>query len=174
MKKGHIFKQGIMEGLKEKIEKNSLIVLTDTSTLTVGEITRLRREFSKIGGTYQVAKNRLFTRQSKELSFSFPSRLTGPTGFLFAQDASAACKILLDFIKKEKKPSIKFAFFNKRRLEKIDVERIGALPGREILISQVISQIQAPLSGLVGGLSGIIRNFLYDLDAIKNKKQGIN
>lgn len=172
MKRGHILKQEIMDGLKERIEKNSLIILTDTSNLTVSEITRLRRELSKIGGTYQVAKNRLFARQANDLGFPISSRLTGPTGFLFAQDASLACKTLFGFIKKEKKPAIKFAFLAKKRLEKQDIERIAALPAKEILISQVISQIQAPLSGLVGALSGIIRNFLYTLEAIKNKKNG--
>lgn len=172
LRKGHILKQKIMDGLKERIENNSLIVLTDISTLTVEDITRLRREFLKTGGVYQVAKNRLFTKQGLNLGLPISSPLTGPTGFLFAKDAPIACKILLGFIKKGKKPIIKFAFLDKKRLEKGDIEQLAALPGRDALIAQVISQLKAPISGFVFSLSGILKNFLYVLDAIRNKKNG--
>ncbi|MEW6482194.1 MAG: 50S ribosomal protein L10, partial [bacterium] len=173
MKKGHILKQKIMDEIKDRIEKNNTIILTDISTLSVDEITRLRREFSKIDAKYVVAKNRLFMRAAKDLDIPISPRLTGSTGFLFSKDAPISCKTLLGFIKKEKKPSIKYGFLDKKRIEKIDIERIANLPSREALISQVISQIQAPIASLVYTLSGIIRNLLSVLDAIKEKKKAI-
>ncbi len=174
IKKGHILKQKIMDSLKERIEKNNTIILTDTSTLSVDEITRLRRELLKVGGKYVVAKNRLFMRAGNEIGISFPERLTGPTGFLFAQDASTFCKTLLGFIKKNKKPLIKFGFLDKKRITKIDIEKIATLPGKDVLVSQVISQMQAPITGLVSALSGILRNFVYTLNAIKDKKSNFS
>ncbi|MEW6103421.1 MAG: 50S ribosomal protein L10 [bacterium] len=171
MKKGHILKQEITDKIKERIEKNNTIILTDISGLSVEEITRLRREFSKIGAIYLVIKNRLFMRASSEKGISISHRLTGSTGFLFSNDAPISCKTLLGFIKKEKKPSIKYGFLDKKRIEKIDIEQIAALPTKEVLISQLISQIQAPITNLVYTLSGILRNFLYTLNAIKEKKE---
>lgn len=172
MKKGHILKQKIMDGVKQKIGENSLIILTDTTGLTVDEITRLRRELSQIGGIYQVIKNRLFTKQAKELDLPLSSKITGPTGFLFAKEAPSVCKTLLSFIKRHKRPIIKFGFLDKKPLEKGDIEHLATLPGREALLSSLIAQIQAPISGLVGTLSGILRTFLYTLEAIKDKKHG--
>jgi len=169
-KRGYVLKQKIMDLLKEKIEKNNFIILTDTSTLSVSEITSLRRELLKIGARYIVAKNRLFMRVCQEEGIFLPERLTGPTGFLFAKDPSLSSKTLLGFIKKNQKPLVKFGFLDKKMLGKGDIEKIAALPSRDVLISQLISQIQAPITRLVSALSGIPRSLVCVLNAIKDKK----
>ena len=46
-----------------------------------------------------------------------------------------------------------------------EIAAIATLPSREVLLGRVVGQIQAPLYGLVGVLSGAIRQFAYVLQA---------
>ena len=50
------------------------------------------------------------------------------------------------------------------------MEELVKLPSKEVLLSQLLGTLQAPLTNLVGVLSAIIRNFLYVLKAIEEKK----
>jgi large subunit ribosomal protein L10 len=52
----------------------------------------------------------------------------------------------------------------------VDVEKIASLPSREILISRLLAQMNAPISKLVYALNNPISKLVYALDAIKNKK----
>ena len=57
----------------------------------------------------------------------------------------------------------------------IDVKGVTALadlPSREVLIAKLLGSMQAPLSGTVSCLSGIIRNAVYVLEAIRKQKEG--
>ena len=52
-----------------------------------------------------------------------------------------------------------------RTIDEASLATIATLPSREILLGRVVGQIQAPLYGLVGVLSGTIRKFAYVLQA---------
>ncbi|HAW50018.1 TPA: 50S ribosomal protein L10 [bacterium] len=169
MKQAHIVKERIVDSLKEKIKESEIIVLTDMSGLSVSDITNLRRELAKEDAKYLVAKNRLFARAGKDLDIFFEERIFGPTAFLFGKDVSS-CKVLLDFIKKNKKPTIKLGFLKNKKIEKEDVEKIARLPERKVLIAQVISGIQSPISSLVYTLSGVIQKFVFVLSSIAEEK----
>ena len=48
---------------------------------------------------------------------------------------------------------------------------LASLPSREVLIAKLLGSMQAPISGTVGVLSGVIRNAVYVLDAIRQQKE---
>jgi len=48
---------------------------------------------------------------------------------------------------------------------------LSKLPNRQELQAKFVSQMAAPLSGLVNLLSGSYRNLIYTLNAINEKKQ---
>lgn len=51
------------------------------------------------------------------------------------------------------------------------VKALASLPPREVLLSQVLAGMQAPISGMVNVLQGTIRNFVYALDAVRRQKE---
>ena len=59
-----------------------------------------------------------------------------------------------------------------RLLKAEDVAALANLPGREVLLSQVLGGLQAPVSGFVGVLSGVLRTLLYVLQARTDQLQG--
>jgi large subunit ribosomal protein L10 len=48
---------------------------------------------------------------------------------------------------------------------------MAALPSREVLLAMVVGGIKAPITGFVFVLSGIIRKFVYVVDAVKASKE---
>jgi large subunit ribosomal protein L10 len=52
------------------------------------------------------------------------------------------------------------------------IERLSKLPSHEVLLTQLLSLINAPVTGLVTVLNGVLRNFMGILEAIKQQKEG--
>ena len=165
-----------VEEISESLKSAKGVFLTDFSGLSVEEITQLRREFRKADVSYLVVKNTLAKRSCEQIGLEdMVPYLTGPTGLALAKgDPVAPVRVISDFLKahKEKeKPEIKGAVVEGQVLTAQEAEAIKNIPPREVLIAQVVGSIAAPLSGLVGGLQGIISKLVYALDAVKEKKE---
>jgi large subunit ribosomal protein L10 len=98
--------------------------------------------------------------------------LPGPTAFAFSkEDPLASAKILTDFSREYPALNIKGGVFEKGTLDPEQVNLWATLPGREELLAKVAAGFKSPLSNLVFSLKGIITNFIYALEAIKEKKE---
>ncbi len=165
-----------VEEISDSLKQAKGVFLTDFSGLSVEEITELRRNFRKAEVSYMVVKNTLARRSCQEVGLDdMVPYLTGPTGLALANnDPVAPVRVIIDFLKahKEKaKPEIKGAVVEGQVLTAQEAEAMKNIPPREVLIGQVVGGIAAPLTGLVGGLQGVIRNLVYTLDAVKVKKE---
>lgn len=165
-----------VEEITANLKQAKGVFLTDFSGLSVEEITSLRREFRKADVSYMVVKNTLAIRSCREVGLeSMIPFLNGPTGLALANtDPIAPVRIIIDFLKAHKdkgKPEIKGAVVEGQMLTAKEAEEMKNIPSREVLLAQVVGAIAAPLTGLVGGLQGVIRNFVYVVDAVKEKKE---
>jgi len=55
----------------------------------------------------------------------------------------------------------------------IDPARIRALadlPPRDVLLGRVAGSLAAPMTGFAGALQGVLRKFVYTLDAVREQK----
>lgn len=164
-----------VEEISESLRRAKGVFLTDFSGLSVGEMTQLRREFRKADVSYMVVKNTLAKRSCQEVGLSgMVQYLNGPTGLAIANaDPMAPVRVIVDFLKVNKakgKPEIKGAVVEGQMLTAAEAEAMKNIPPRHVLIAQVVGGIAAPLTKLVGGLQGVMRNLVYTLDAIKTKK----
>ncbi|MDI6752339.1 MAG: 50S ribosomal protein L10 [bacterium] len=171
MKTGHLVKQKVIDGVKKMIGDYNTILLTDMSGLTVSEISLLRKELKKTGAVYTVTKNRLFQRAAEESGLLIKEPIERPTAFLWTNDPAASSKVLVSWAKRLRKPTIKSGFLERQLLSKIDIEKISALPSKEVLIARVLSGMQSPIYGLVWTLKSLLTKALYTLKAIEEKKR---
>ncbi len=51
------------------------------------------------------------------------------------------------------------------------IKALADLPSKEVLLSMLLSGLNSPITGLVNVLQGPVRNLVYTLNAIKEKKQ---
>jgi large subunit ribosomal protein L10 len=166
-------KEAKVNEVAERIKKSQSVVLVDYRGLTVEEDTNLRNELRKAGVYYEVIKNSIVERATKQTNTEdFIKYLAGPSAFAFGMnDPVAPAKVLADFIKKTKKMEVKGGIVNGKVVNADGVKALAELPPREVLIAKLLGSMNAPITGLVTALSGNIRNLLYALNAVAEKKQ---
>lgn len=161
--------------LRELVGLTKAAILTDYRGLSVAELTELRKKLRDVDAEYRVVKNTLFKLAAGDAMpvAEMSEHLTGPTAIGFAKgDPVAVAKIMLDYARDHKAMSVKAGVMDGRVLTTAQVEALSKTPPREVLISQMLGSLQAPIAGFVGTLSGIISNFVFTIQAIADKQDG--
>lgn len=166
-------KELIVNDLITKLQKAQSIVLYDYIGLTVAEVSDLRNQFRKAGVEYKVIKNTIIKRAADKMEIKgLDPHLNGPTAIAFSyNDPVAPAKILSDFIKQVKKTDIKSGILMGKVITADGVKQLAALPSKEELLARMLGSLNAPATGFVMVLSGVLRKLVYAINAIKESKQ---
>ena len=159
--------------LKELLANSQAVVLVNYCGLTVSEDTELRKQMREAGVKYMVAKNTFTRIAAKEAGIEgLDGMLENNTALAFAaEDPVAPAKIAYEFSKKHEKLEIKGGLLNGAVIGTDEIKALAVLPSREELLAKLVGSMQAPISGFVNVLHGTLRNFVYVLDAIRDKKE---
>ncbi len=157
--------------LQESLQKAKTVAIVDFAGTTVNDQVKLRSALRKAGGNFRVAKNTLMNivLNKPELRDSF----NGMSGVIFSfQDEVAAIKALFQFQKDTEKLTIKQGYMvaDDKVLSSEELEALSKLPGKQELISMLISRLNGPAYGMVNVLKAGQRNLVYALKAIADKK----
>ena len=166
-------KAGKVAELKDLLSSSKGAVLVDYCGLTVAEDTELRSKMREAGVKYMVAKNTFIRIAAKEAGIEgLDAYLEHNTALAFsAEDPVAPAKILNDFSKDHKALELKAGVLDGKVIAVEEVKALAELPSREELLAKLVGSMQAPISGLVNVLQGTIRNFVYTLEAVRQKKE---
>lgn len=163
-----------VDAITKKFHAAKSIFLTDYSGLTVEAITDLRRKMRKSKVEYLVVKNTLARISARNAGCeAIVKHLDGPTAVALGMDDPVApAKIIADFVKGDReKPKIKACLLDGQLYEGAQAIDLAKLPTRGELIAQLLGSMNAPLTGMVQVLSGVLRNFVYALNAVAEKKK---
>ena len=171
-------KQQLVAELKEKLTTAKGAVLTSYKGLTVAQDTELRRALREAGVSYHVVKNTMTRIAAKEAGLDgLAEHLEGTTALaVSAEDAVAPAKVICEFIKKNKLDetevlTIKAGLVDGKVIDTAEIKALASLPSREVLIAKLLGSMQAPISGTVNVLQGVIRNAVYVLEAVRKQKE---
>ena len=162
-----------IEALQNRFNESTSLVLFDYRGLCVSQMTALRRQTREAGVRLSVVKNSLAERAVEGTDFEeLRGRLVGPISIVTTDgDPAVPAKILKDFVKGKSAGEIKGGVLDGRFLETAEVESLADLPSREVLLSMLLSALQAPVAGLPRVLNGVISQFINVVDAIAKKKE---
>lgn len=165
-------KAQVIEQAKEWYSKSQGVIFADYRGLTVKEMQQLRKTLRSKGGEVHVIKNTLFRIAAGEDVNSVPAEFhNGTTAYAYIFEDEAGCaKTLLDFAKSSKKLVVKGGFFGGKAFTSAEVIALSELPPRDVLISQVIGAIAAPLSNLVGTVEALYADPIRVIGAVADKK----
>jgi large subunit ribosomal protein L10 len=166
-------RDAIISELEEAFRSAQGIYVTDNNKINVEVVTRLRSELRKSGVRYFVVKNTLAKEACKRVGItSLDPFFKGPTAVAVASgDAMAPAKILRNFRKELKDLlEVKAAFADKTLFTGAQADQLADLPSREVLLSQLLGVLQAPMGNFAGALNGILSKFVGTLEAVKNQK----
>ncbi len=166
-------KQQLVEELHQKFIESKIVILTDYKGLDVDAINALRRKLTESNIEYRVVKNTLLARASEDTDVALvKDQFKGPTAIALSYDDPVApAKVLYEFAKDNDKLEIKVGVMSGKLLDFAAIKSLSALPSREVLLSQVLSTMNAVPTSLVRALSNIPERFLYVLQAIKDQKE---
>jgi len=151
------------------------VYLADLTGMSVEMLTNFRRICRDQGIRVEVVKNTLIDRATRDTQFqTLHPFLEGPTALLTTTaDEIAPARVLEKFNKDTKGfPKIKAACVEGGVFDTAGVQALAKLPSREVLLSQLLSVLQAPMSQLVGVLSATARNLANVLDQVAKQKEG--
>lgn len=173
-------RQAIVSSLEERLQQAQAMYVVDYTGLDVAKVTGLRREIRGVGSELKVAKNTLLKIAVKDTAFEpLDEHFVGQTAVAFVEgDPAQAAKVLTKFYKDEKKenPDLRFEIragvLESMLLSPEQINELGELPSKDVLLGQFVGMLAAPLTGFVSVLSDIPRKFLRVLTAVAEQKEG--
>ena len=169
MAKTKLQKKEIIEKLKEKIEKQKIMIFVDFSGLMVDEISQLRKNLKENNSEIKVVKKSLAHLAFKEKNIDLdPQTLPGQLAIVFGwKDFIIPAKIVWQFSKENPNLKILGGFLENSFLEKEKIVNLAKLPTKEEILANLINKISAPISGLLNSLQWNQRKLLFVLSSIK-------
>jgi len=166
-------KQKVVENLKEKFATTKVVIVTDYKGLDVSQMTDLRRKLSEANVEYQVVKNTLLTRASKDTDAELLADVfKGPSAIALSfDDPVAPAKVLTQFAKDNEKLEIKAGVMGGKLMDLDAITALSKLPSREELLAQVLSAMNAVPTGFVRALADVPRRMVNVLNAVKDQKE---
>jgi large subunit ribosomal protein L10 len=162
-------KEEVVAALVEQLRSTESLIVADYRGLTNADLVELRAKVRGSGGRLQVVKNTLTRRAAEEAGTeSLLALLEGPTAIAFVQtdgDPVAVAKALADTAKDTKVLTLRGGILSGRSLTGDDVEELAKLPAPEVVKSQLVGVVVAPLTQLVGLLAAPVRDLVGLIDA---------
>ena len=165
-------KEQFVADLKGRLREATGTFLVDYQGLNVENMNRLRGELRKVDIELRVVKNRLMKIASRETETEvLEDGMVGPSALAITyNDVVAPAKALVEFAKDFKQLRIKCGQISGKFVDEDGIRRLAALPGREVLLAQVLSAMQGVPAGFVRVLSGTISQLLNVLKAVEQQK----
>ena len=152
-------KSNQIEELKSKFDTNPFFYITDSSTLTVEQVNKLRRMCFEKEVEMKVVKNTLAQKALEALPTekgyeALYNSLKGPTTVMFAASANIPAKVLKEFRKSAQMPMLKAAYIESSIYEGDDqIEALANLKSKEDLVGEIIVLLQSPIKNVLGALN---------------------
>ncbi len=157
-------KQTIINQIGTDIKEASSVTVVEYRGLTVKEVEELRKSLRNEGAEMKVFKNTFVDRAVDDLGYAdLKKDLVGPNAFIFShEDEVAGPRIASKFAKRHPKLVVKSGILDGKFISTEEMKTIATLPGRNGLISMLLSCLQSP-----------VRSFACALQAVADK-QGQN
>ncbi|MEA1971847.1 MAG: 50S ribosomal protein L10 [Candidatus Cloacimonadota bacterium] len=169
-----------VEIVKKRIQDAKGIIFIDYKGLNAEETQELRKRMHGLEVDYFIEKNTLIKQALNSLGIDvIDDFLVGPTALAVSQnDEVASAKAIVEFIKEVTKdkdfPVVKIGIVDGNKMEVEDINTLAKLPSKEELIAKTLYSLNYPIYGFVQALSGIIKKFVYVVNAIEKKQSENN
>jgi large subunit ribosomal protein L10 len=160
-------KTNLLEEYKVALQRNSALVYTAYSGLSVKQLEDLRNKLREIGGEYFIVKNSIIERAFDEIGMPQPAEgFVGPTAIgAAAEEIPALVKVIVDLSKESAKFEVKSGFIDGRLVSAEELRLLAELPPMPVLRGQLLGVLSAPASQLVRVMAGSLRQLLNVLQA---------
>ncbi len=162
-------KERLVAELTERLRTTETLLVADYRGLTMPQIDELRTKLLEHGARFAVVKNTL-TRRAAEAAGTdtLLALLEGPTAIAFLEsggDPVAVAKALVDAARETRVLEVRGGLLEGRPVEPSEIESLAKLPPVDVLRSQVLGAITAPLTAIIGLFTAPLQDLYGLLDA---------
>jgi large subunit ribosomal protein L10 len=162
-------KERVVTELTERLKTADTLIVADYRGLTMPQIDALRGRLLEHGAKFTVVKNTL-TRRAAEAAGAdaLLALLEGPSAIAFIEadgDMVAVAKALADSARDTKVLAIRGGILEGKTISGEDVEELAKLPPFDVLRSQVLAAIIAPLTSVLALVTAPLQNLVGLIDA---------
>ncbi len=162
-------KEQVVAELAEQLRSTESLIIADYRGLTNTQLEELRGKLRSSGARFHVVKNTLTRRAASEAGAeALLALLEGPTAIAFVDadgDPVAVAKALSDTAKETKVLALRGGTLSGRSISGEDIEELAKLPAPEVIKSQVVGVIVAPLTQLAALVAAPLRDLVGLVDA---------
>lgn len=170
---GKLCKDKMIGEILSDLKERPNFFITNFMGSSVLDLESVRKSLRPTKGTFFIVKNSMMNVVLDQLKLEdAKSLIDGGVGIsLSGEDVIATSKILVNFSKTHEKFKIKGAVIYGKLVAVDKVKEMASLPAKDVLLAQVVGGIKAPITGFVSALGGILRKFIYVVDAVKISKE---
>ncbi|MFH0731934.1 MAG: 50S ribosomal protein L10 [Candidatus Omnitrophota bacterium] len=172
LKPGKLLKNHMITEIGEHFKNAGNFFITDCGLLTNRQIEELRSKLRKTSCKYVVIKNSMckIALENNNLK-DLASYISGACAVAFdSHDPVVVSKILVEYTRENEKFLLKGAYIYGEAVAPKAIKELALIPPRSVLLTRLVTSLNSPASSVVGTLSGIIRKFVYAINAVKEKK----
>ena len=162
-------KKKILDELKEKIAKQTVMIFVDFTGLKVKDLSSLRKKLKSVGNEIKVAKKTLMGIAFKKAKLEIePKKMSGEVALVFSyKDQISPAKMVYQFSQENPNLKILGGFFENKFREAEEIIALAKLPSREELLAKLVGSISSPISNFVNVLQANIKGLLQVLTQVK-------
>ena len=156
-------KEKFVDAFADELKAAKAILVINYLGLTVEEVTNMRKELRDNGVKMKVVKNTYLRRAAAKAGIEgLEDTFVGPTAVVYtdnADDITEPARIVSKYENDFDVIDIKGGVLEGKVTSKEDIKALAAIPGREGLLSMLVSVLQAP-----------VRNVAYAINAVADSK----
>lgn len=148
-------------------------LLLENHGMSLAQATAVRKTMRENKIHFRVVKNTLLRLALQRMEIEpepLDHLLVGPTIVAVGlEDPVTPAKVLVEHCKDNEKLVIKGGYLDGNVMDPAGVEQLSKLPGREELLTRLLSSLQSPIQNLVYALNDGVSKPVYVLDALRRK-----
>lgn len=156
-------KEKYVDAFSAELKAAKSLLVVDYLGLTVDEVTSLRKELRESDVKMKVVKNTYLKRAAEKAGIEgLDETFSGPSAVVYADNAddiTEPARIVSKYAKDIEALSIKGGLLEGKVTSEEEIKQIASIPGREGLLSMLVSVLQAP-----------VRNVAYAVKAVAESK----
>lgn len=166
----------LVDNLALELKEAKSVVLVNYAGLSVKAQQELVKRLKEAGAKMLVVKNTLLKRAAESVGLDkellADDILNGQTAVILGlTDAVSPIQVLGKFSKEftsgagESVPKFKVGVVDNKFYDSLSLSQVSNLPGRDVLLGQLLSSLMSGMYGLVGTLQSPLQQLVYTLNA---------
>jgi len=164
-------KTALIETLTSEFEASPAVIFCSYKSMSVSELEDVRNALRKAEVKAKVMKNTIATIAMNQAGKS-GMELTEMNIALWGDDLVSVAKAVTKAAEDNEKLEIRTGHIEGEVVDEAKIEAYSKLPGKEELLGMLLSTWTAPARNFVYVLSGVQREFVTVLDAVRQQKEG--